>query len=123
MAHYPLAQHTTDAEFEEVRGSDGKPMVVVLHGLSGGSHEVYVRHVLRPLEEAGWEGCVVNSRGCAGSEVTSGVLYNARATWDVRQVVGWLRERFPRRRLFGVGCSLGGNVLVNVYASGVRLGF
>lgn len=89
-------------------------MVVMLHGLSGGSHEVYLKHVLRPLQEAGWAGCVVNSRGCAGSGVTSWVLYNARATWDVRQVVRWLRERFPKRMLFGVGFSLGENILVNV---------
>ena len=89
-------------------------MVVVLHGLSGGSHEIYLRHVLEPLAEAGWEGCVVNSRGCAMSVVTTGVLYNARATWDVRQAVKWLRGRFPNRPLFGVGFSLGANILVNV---------
>lgn len=97
-------------------------MVVVLHGLSGGSHEIYLRHVLKPLAEAGWEGCVVNSRGCAGSGITTGLLYNARATWDVRQVVEWLRERFPNRPLFGVGFSLGANILVNVCIWGFRLG-
>lgn len=76
-------------EDEKAMGSDDeKPMVVVLHGLSGGSHEIYLRTTIAPLlGEGGWEVCVVNARGCAGSKITSGVLFNARATWDVRQVI------------------------------------
>lgn len=70
--------------------------------------------MLRPIVDAGWEACVVNSRGCARSKITTGVLYNARATWDVRQVVNWLRKSFPNRPLFGIGYSLGANILVNV---------
>ncbi len=93
---------------------DTKPMLVTLHGLSGGSHEIYLRHVLKPIVDAGWEACVVNSRGCAKSKITTGILYNARATWDVRQVVKWLRKTFPNRPLFGIGYSLGANILVNV---------
>lgn len=91
-----------------------KMTTVILHGLSGGSHEIYLRHVLLPIVTAGWEACVVNSRGCAKSKVTSGVLYNARATWDIRQVIKWLRKTFPNRPLFGLGFSLGANILVNV---------
>ena len=49
-------------------------MLVTLHGLSGGSHEVYLSHVLRPIVDAGWEAFVVNSRGCAKCKITSGVL-------------------------------------------------
>jgi len=93
---------------------DSKPMLVVLHGLSGGSHEIYLRHAIAPLiGEGGWEACVVNSRGCAGSKITSSVLYNARATWDVRQVVKFLRKTFPNRPLFGLGFSMGANMLTN----------
>jgi predicted alpha/beta-fold hydrolase len=40
-------------------------------------------------------------------------LYNARATWDVRQVVKWLKKSFPNRPLFGLGFSLGANILTN----------
>ena len=112
----PRTKYYTDGEFEQVGASDARPMLVVLHGLSGGSHEIYLRHVLAVLtgDIGGWEACVVNSRGCAKSKITSNVLYNARATWDVRQMVKWLRKQFPSRPLFGIGFSLGANILTNV---------
>ena len=111
----PRTTYYSGTEFENIRSLDNKPMLVALHGLSGGSYEIYLRHVLRPLVDGGgWEACVVNSRGCAKSKITTGVLFNARATWDVRQAVKWLRKTFPNRPLFGIGFSLGANILVNV---------
>lgn len=111
----PRTAYYTDEEFAKIRSEDTRPMLVALHGLSGGSYELYLRHVLAPLvaEEGGWEACVVNSRGCARSKITSSILFNARTTWDVRQVVNWLRETFPNRPLYGVGFSLGANMLTN----------
>ena len=106
--------HYAEHEFEQLGGDDEKPMLICLHGLSGGSYEIYLRHVLKPLvENSDWEACVVNARGCANSKVTSSRLYNARATWDVRQMVEWIHQKWPRRRLFGIGFSLGANILVN----------
>lgn len=112
-----LPERTTffsEAEFASLPSDDTKPMLVALHGLSGGSHELYLRHVLGPLVADGsWEACVVNSRGCSQTKISSGVLFNARATWDVRQAVKWLRKTFPNRPLFGIGFSLGANILSN----------
>lgn len=102
-------------EFSALPSDDTKPMLVVLHGLSGGSHEIYVRHVLHPLVADGsWEAVVINSRGCAQTKISTGVLYNARATWDVRQAVKSLRKMFPNRPFFGIGFSLGACILTHV---------
>ncbi|KAI9832513.1 MAG: hypothetical protein M1819_004302 [Sarea resinae] len=111
----PRTSYFTPLELSSLSSDDTRPMLVSLHGLSGGSHEIYLRHVLAPLvtEEGGWEACVVNSRGCAMSKITTPVLYNARATWDMRQTVRWLREAYPNRPLFAIGYSLGANILVN----------
>lgn len=109
-----------DAAFAGIASDDRRPMLLVLHGLSGGSHEVYLRHCLAPLQLGNdddssepWEIAVVNARGCAGSSITSGVLFNGRATWDIRQVALWARQTFPNRPLFGLGFSLGANILTN----------
>lgn len=105
----------TEYELSKLPSDDIRPMLVVLHGLSGGSHEEYLRQVLAPLSaKNSWQICVVNSRGCSQSKITSGVLYNARTTWDVRQVVKWLETTFPNRPLFGIGFSLGANMLATV---------
>ena len=123
----PRTTYFTDKEFSNLGSDDTKPMLITLHGLSGGSYENYLRQVLEPLvkatpegEKAGgisggeWEALVVNSRGCAGSKITTSMLYNARATWDVRQVVKWARKMWPNRKLYGIGYSLGANILTNV---------
>jgi hypothetical protein len=87
----PRTAYFTDEQLAGIGSEDSRPMLIVLHGLSGGSHEVYLRHAIAPLVlgEGNWEACVVTSRGCSNSEVTSGILFNARATWDVRQVREW----------------------------------
>jgi len=111
----PRTTPYADDEFRNIGSDDSKPMLVCLHGLSGGSYELYLRSVLGPLvtEQGGWEACVVNSRGCAKSKITTPVLFNARSSWDLRQTVKWLRETFPNRPLYGVGFSLGANILTN----------
>lgn len=76
---------------------------------------MYLRYAIKALVEEGkWEICVVNSRGCAKSKITTGMFYNARATWDTRAMVKWLRKMYPNRPLFGLGFSLGANILTNV---------
>lgn len=114
----PRTTYFSDEEFSALPSEDTRPMLVALHGLSGGSYEVYLKHCLAPLVgaqgEKQWEACVVNSRGCAMSELTSSTMFNARATWDCRQTVKWLRKTFPNRPLFGIGFSLGANILTNV---------
>lgn len=116
----PRTTYYSDEDLAKIGSDDDRPMLVILHGLSGGSHELYLRSVLEPLvvnennpKGGGWEACVVTSRGCSHTSITSTVLYNARATWDVRQTVKWLRKTFPNRPLFGAGFSLGGNIMLN----------
>ena len=114
---HPRTTQYSQVDFDDISSEDSRPMLVCLHGLSGGSHELYLRHVLAPLVyKGGWEACVMNSRGCARSKLTSSMMFNARATWDVRQTVKWLRKTFPNRPLFGVGFSLGANILTNYIA-------
>jgi len=129
VGHYRLPPRTTyftDEEFANIGSDDTKPLLITLHGLSGGSYENYLRYVLEPIVRASpegakagglsggdWEALVVNSRGCAGSKITTSLLYNARATWDMRQTVKWVRKTWPNRPLFAVGYSLGANILTN----------
>ena len=111
-----LPERTTNftaGEWDHLRSDDDRPMLVALHGLTGGSHEVYLRETIAPLHAVGWAACVVNGRGCAMSKITTPQLFNSRSTWDVRQTIQTLQQIFPNRPLYAVGFSLGANILTN----------
>lgn len=109
-------KHMTAEEASGLGSDDEKPMLVAMHGLSGGSYEIYLRAVLAPLvtKESGFAACVVNARGCAMSKITTQQLFNARFTEDIREAAKYLKKIYPNRPLFIVGFSLGANILTNV---------
>ncbi|QRV78569.1 alpha/beta hydrolase family protein [Ceratobasidium sp. AG-Ba] len=94
------------------------PILVVLHGLSGGSHESYVRSILSQVcaptstGGLGYRAVVVNFRGCAGVPLTSPQFYSAGHTDDIRTALSYIQKTYPLAKLTGLGFSLGANVLV-----------
>ncbi|SNX85442.1 related to putative acyltransferase [Melanopsichium pennsylvanicum] len=96
---------------------DGLPTVVCLHGLTGGSHESYVRncfhHLTKPTCQGGlgYRAIVVNFRGCANVPVTSPQLYSALEIADIRSALLFITKLYPNSALVGIGFSLGANVL------------
>lgn len=91
---------------------DETPTLVVVTGLTGGSAETYVRHVVRPaVEEKKWRAVVINYRGCAHTPATSMQLYSASKTSDLATAILFCQQNWPRSPLVAVGFSLGANVL------------
>lgn len=96
---------------------DDTPIVIIQHGLTGGSYEPYVRAILhratKPKSEGGlgYRAVVINFRGCAGVPITSPRLYSAGHTDDTRHALAFIAHKYPNARLHGVGFSLGSNVL------------
>ncbi|CAG8699259.1 19625_t:CDS:2 [Rhizophagus irregularis] len=93
---------------------DDTPTIVVLHGLTGGSHESYIRCILDILVNPphNYRAVVINFRGCAESDITSPRLYSAAATDDIRSAIRYIRECIPDAPLLGIGFSMGANILV-----------
>ncbi|BFZ54355.1 hypothetical protein PYCC9005_001389 [Savitreella phatthalungensis] len=123
----PRTTHMTDGEASSWGDDREGVLLVLFHGLSGGSHESYVRATVegaldmhrawtragdgagqRPLDVVAF-----NARGCARSKVTSSQFWSALRTEDVSAALRALRQRFPRRKIICVGYSLGANILVN----------
>ncbi|RKO84703.1 Alpha/Beta hydrolase protein [Blyttiomyces helicus] len=87
------------------------PTVILLHGLTGGSHETYVQDVIFNLRKDGIRAVVCNFRGCAKTELTSSQLYCAAWTDDVKSAVESISARCDGP-LVGVGFSLGANIML-----------
>ncbi|KXN82096.1 hypothetical protein AN958_03254 [Leucoagaricus sp. SymC.cos] len=96
---------------------DDTPIIVVQHGLTGGSYESYVRAILNratlPKEKGGlgYRAVVINFRGCAGVPVTSPRFYSAGHTDDTRNALLYIAHRYPAAPLLALGFSLGSNVI------------
>lgn len=73
---------------------DDAPVLILLPGLTGGSHDTYVSYAAEKARTFGMRAVVFNSRGTAGSPVTSPQFYSASFTGDMRcaaqsVVYGW----------------------------------
>ena len=103
-------------------------VLLVAHGLTGGSHESYVRSVLSRVTRVpssgglGMRAVVLNFRGCNGSPVVTPRLYHvstcfrqnlitfiddivrqAGSSDDLRHVILWISYTFPNCAIFGLG--------------------
>ncbi|KAL3645512.1 hypothetical protein CASFOL_010692 [Castilleja foliolosa] len=88
------------------------PLLILLPGLTGGSDDTYVRHMLMRARSKGWRVVVFNSRGCGDSPVITPQFYSASFLGDISEVVDRVGNRYPKANLYAVGWSLGANILV-----------
>jgi dipeptidyl aminopeptidase/acylaminoacyl peptidase len=91
--------------------------ILLVHGY-GGSAEA-----LEPLAEqfslAGYEAAAMSMRGFGGSTGVDDL--GLRQPTDVAAVAAWLRDRTKYRRLFALGISQGGQVVLLAAAAGAPL--
>lgn len=90
-----------------------KPLVISLHGLTGGSHESYVRATITELIKRDFDCLVIQSRGCNRTPISTPQLFCAVFTDDIRRLVKRVRTTQPNRKIYLVGYSLGGSILAN----------
>ncbi len=89
------------------------PHVLVLHGLEGSSRAGYVAAILRGAHARGWGAAALNFRSCSGEPNRLPRFYHSGEIGDAALALLRLRERCSGP-LFGVGFSLGGNVLLRL---------
>eukprot|EP00667_Euglena_gracilis_P016543 EG_transcript_17332 len=99
---------------EELRSAslEAAPTLIILHGVTGGSAENYVKHMAANARAEGWVAVVFNQRGCGDSKLTSPRAYCAASSDDCREVVAYIHRCRPSAPLLAVGFSMGANVLV-----------
>ena len=108
-----------DGDFIDIDWIDNsidKPLVVLFHGLEGGSSSHYAQSIMGLIHELGWRGAVVHFRGCSGFPNRLPRAYHAGDSEEIDRILYKVRERGnsfdSNAQLFVVGISLGGNALL-----------
>ena len=115
---------SADGDFWDFDWMDGHqggatPLVVLFHGLEGGSGSAYARELMVALARIGWRGVIPHFRGCGGAPNRLPRAYHSGDYADVAAMLAAIDAR--ERARFGdhppprcaVGVSLGGSALLN----------
>lgn len=108
-----------DGDFVDIDWMDGsidKPLVVIFHGLEGGSCSHYVISMMNELQKKKWRGAVIHFRGCSGEPNRLPRAYHAGDSEEIN----WMLHRIYQQNqlqnfsqpLYAIGVSLGGNALL-----------
>ncbi len=106
---------TPDDDFLELDVLDlqnNRPVIALFHGLEGSSERHYIRNLMSDLQEAGFSSVALNFRGCGSRLNRQKRMYHSGETRDYATLFSWIETQFPKRAIFAVGFSLGGNALV-----------
>jgi predicted alpha/beta-fold hydrolase len=94
--------------------SSTTPIVVLFHGLAGSYKSPYIQGIMIKLAEAGFNSVVMHFRSCSGVMNNLARSYHSGETEDAKEFIKSLKQRFPHAKIFGVGYSLGGNMLLKL---------
>lgn len=112
----PRTEYLNPEHEHELLSDDSRPLVIALHGLSGGSYESYIRAFLSKVTSKPYDfdALVLNARGCANHTITSPQLFCGLWTNDLRYLINeHIIPNWPNKRIFLIGFSLGGAICAN----------
>ncbi|SJM85539.1 probable Medium-chain fatty acid ethyl ester synthase/esterase 2 [Zygosaccharomyces bailii] len=112
---HPRTRYFSEEEKSAVHANE-KPLIVIIHGLAGGSHEPMIRSLTAKLSTIAGERfqvVVLNCRGCARSKITNKKLFSAFQTGDLKEFLAREKARHPARKIYAVGFSFGASLLAN----------
>jgi len=108
-----------DGDFIDIDWLDNsidRPLVIMFHGLEGGSSSHYARSIMGLFQELGWRGAVVHFRGCSGTPNRLPRAYHAGDSEEIDRILHKIREKnkslSSSAPLYVIGISLGGNALL-----------
>jgi uncharacterized protein len=90
------------------------PTVILWHGIEGSTASVYMIATADKAFRAGFNVLRVNFRNCGGTEHLTPTLYHGGLSGDLRAIVNELVTRDGLKRIYPIGFSLGGNVVLKL---------
>lgn len=87
-------------------------IVLVAHGVTGGSESQYVRNGVTVAQERGYRVGVIQNRGINGTPLTTPKPTHAGMSEDYAYILQQIKNRYPDAPMVGIGFSMGGNILL-----------
>ncbi len=88
------------------------PTVILVHGLEGCSESRYMRGIAAKAYHRGLNVIRMNQRTCGGTEHLSPTLYNSGLSGDYRAILKELAHKDGLTKIWLVGYSMGGNLVL-----------
>lgn len=110
------------AKLHEPATESGRPLAVLIHGLTGCEDSTYIRRTALTLLEAGYPVLRLNLRSAGPGQDLAQQHYHAGRSQDLRDALTGLlaaRPDYGDRGLVTIGYSLGGNMLLKCLGEGV----
>lgn len=90
------------------------PIVVLFHGLTGSYKSPYIKGLMHKLSKNNFNSVLMHFRGCSGEMNNFPRSYHSGETADALYFTQSLQKRYPNAKLYAVGFSLGGNMLLKL---------
>jgi len=116
---FPVTDGTSDrltATLETPSACKEKPLLVLIHGLTGDENSRYVYESARYHLGKGSLVLRLNLRGAGSSRQTATGYYFGGCVDDIDAVLTGLDPSLTRNGIVAIGYSLGGNILINALA-------
>jgi predicted alpha/beta-fold hydrolase len=107
---------TPDNDFIDLDWLDssnvGANLLVLFHGLEGCSSSHYARSLMNHARRRHWRGVISHFRGCSGEHNRLARAYHSGDSSEIDWILRRLKENNPAAKIYPIGVSLGGNVLL-----------
>ena len=90
------------------------PTVILWHGIEGSTASVYMISTADKAFRAGYNVLRVNFRNCGGTEHLTPTLYHGGLSGDLKAIINELITKDGLKRIYAIGFSLGGNVVLKL---------
>ncbi len=94
--------------------SANTPIVILFHGLAGSYQSPYIKGMMHALAKEGFASVLMHFRGCSGKPNRLPRSYHSGDTADAKAWIEHLASHYPDSPLYGVGYSLGANMLLKL---------
>ena len=92
----------------------GQRIMLLVHGLTGSYESTYMQRMCRRMHKKGFLVLRLNLRFCGPGKGLARKAYHAGVSEDTREVIEWIKLKFPNSPVTQIGFSLGGNLTLKM---------